>query len=122
MHALVPSQKLINQVNQVVSRNQPFEMLYSLNCQNLCGDFHEDLDFRFSWGITALIQRFTGKAKDQNQRRIMHRENSVASVSFNFSCYSKKIKNLMNFRCHLFCLHQYFMTQILQKHWHQPLT
>lgn len=92
MHALVPSQKLITQVNQVVSRNQPFEMLYSLNCQNLCGDFHEDLDFRFSWGITALIQRFTGKAKDPNQRRILHRENSVASVSFLFVLnFSSKI-------------------------------
>ncbi|KAF2901910.1 hypothetical protein ILUMI_04280 [Ignelater luminosus] len=39
-------------------RRQPFEILYRLNCDNLCADFREDLEFRFSWGITALIQRF----------------------------------------------------------------
>lgn len=42
----------------VMPRRQPFEILYRLNCDNLCADFHEDLEFRFSWGITALIQRF----------------------------------------------------------------
>lgn len=36
---------------------RPFELLYRLNCDNLCADFHEDLEFRFTWGITALIQR-----------------------------------------------------------------
>lgn len=41
-------------------RQQPFEILYRLNCDNLCADFHEDLEFRFSWGITSLVQRFAG--------------------------------------------------------------
>lgn len=44
----------------VLPRRQPFEILYRLNCDNLCADFHEDLEFRFSWGITTLIQRFAG--------------------------------------------------------------
>ncbi|KAG5680721.1 hypothetical protein PVAND_010211 [Polypedilum vanderplanki] len=62
MTALVPKEKLKDQTNQIITaRNQPFEMLYSLNCQNLCSDFQEDLEFRFSWGITALIQRFNAK-------------------------------------------------------------
>ncbi|XP_037914832.1 transmembrane GTPase Marf isoform X3 [Hermetia illucens] len=63
MHALIPSEKVAAHTKQIVTRPQPFEMLYSLNCQNLCADFQEDLDFKFSWGITAMIQRFTGKAK-----------------------------------------------------------
>ncbi|XP_026461618.1 transmembrane GTPase Marf [Ctenocephalides felis] len=42
-------------------RTGPFEILYRLNCDNLCADFTERLEFRFSWGITALIQRFAGK-------------------------------------------------------------
>ncbi|XP_043269908.1 transmembrane GTPase Marf isoform X2 [Venturia canescens] len=42
-------------------RREPFEIFYRLNCDNLCADFHEDLEFRFSWGITALINRFAGK-------------------------------------------------------------
>lgn len=67
MHALVPSEKLVVQT-KVVTRSQPFEMLYSLNCQNLCADFQEDLEFKFSWGITAMIQRFTGKAKGLNKK------------------------------------------------------
>ncbi|XP_026474458.1 transmembrane GTPase Marf-like [Ctenocephalides felis] len=35
-------------------RTGPFEILYRLNCDNLCADFTERLEFRFSWGITAL--------------------------------------------------------------------
>lgn len=64
MTALVQAEKLaIHAPNVIASRNQPFEMLYSLNCQNLCADFQEDLEFKFSWGITAMIKRFTGKGK-----------------------------------------------------------
>lgn len=62
MTALVPKEKLKEQTHHVIaSRNQPFEMLYTLNCQNLCSDFQEDLDFRFSWGITSLIQRYNAR-------------------------------------------------------------
>ncbi|XP_008198472.1 transmembrane GTPase Marf isoform X2 [Tribolium castaneum] len=46
--------------NFILPRRQPFEILYRLNCDNLCADFTEDLEFRFSWGITTLIQRFAG--------------------------------------------------------------
>lgn len=44
----------------MVPRREPFEVLYRLNCDNLCADFQEDIDFRFSFGMTALIQRFMG--------------------------------------------------------------
>ncbi|XP_045475700.1 transmembrane GTPase Marf [Harmonia axyridis] len=43
----------------ILPRRQPFEILYRLNCDNLCADFHEDLEFRFSWGLTSIIQRFS---------------------------------------------------------------
>lgn len=79
MHALVPNEKVIAPT-KIASRTQPFEMLYSLNCQNLCADFQEDLEFKFSWGITAMIQRFTGKVKERNMKRqpaIMNRQGSV---------------------------------------------
>nr|CAG4640638.1 EOG090X01A3 [Eulimnadia texana] len=42
-------------------RREPFEVLYRLNCDNLCADFVEDIEFRFSLGITSLMQRFLGK-------------------------------------------------------------
>uniref|UniRef100_A0A1B0FKM6 Dynamin-type G domain-containing protein n=1 Tax=Glossina morsitans morsitans TaxID=37546 RepID=A0A1B0FKM6_GLOMM len=63
MHALVPNEKFNEQAKQILARTQPFEMLYSLNCQNLCADFQEALEFKFSWGISAMLQRFTGKIR-----------------------------------------------------------
>ncbi|XP_014208736.1 transmembrane GTPase Marf isoform X2 [Copidosoma floridanum] len=60
MSCLLPENKRQITMN-VLPRREPFEILYRLNCENLCADFHEDLEFRFSWGITALISRFAGK-------------------------------------------------------------
>lgn len=60
MSCLLPENKRQMSMN-VLPRREPFEILYRLNCDNLCADFHEDLEFRFSWGITALINRFAGK-------------------------------------------------------------
>lgn len=59
MQTLIPeTQRKTSSI--MLPRRQPFEILYRLNCDNLCADFHEDLEFRFSWGITTLIQRFAG--------------------------------------------------------------
>lgn len=60
MSSLLPENKRQMTLNYL-PRREPFEILYRLNCDNLCADFHEDLEFRFSWGITALINRFAGK-------------------------------------------------------------
>ncbi|ERL86642.1 hypothetical protein D910_04048, partial [Dendroctonus ponderosae] len=49
--------------NIVMPRRQPFEILYRLNCDNLCADFHEDLEFRFSYGVMALLQRFASSGR-----------------------------------------------------------
>ena len=38
-----------------------FEMAYRLDCRNLCADFCEDIEFRFSLGLASLIRRFMGK-------------------------------------------------------------
>ncbi|XP_061401900.1 transmembrane GTPase Marf isoform X1 [Musca vetustissima] len=82
MHALVPNENLLPQAQKIVARSQPFEMLYSLNCQNLCADFQEDLEFKFSWGITAMIQRFTGKVRERNSKKqpaILNRQGSMVN-------------------------------------------
>lgn len=83
MTALVPSEKLKEVTSHVISsRNQPFEMLYSLNCQNLCSDFHEELEFRFSWGITSLIQRFNARrAAGKGSKAVKGRNNGNLNVS-----------------------------------------
>ncbi|KAL1490665.1 hypothetical protein ABEB36_013323 [Hypothenemus hampei] len=59
MEKLIP-ENYRNVNNIIMPRKQPFEILYRLNCDNLCADFHEDLEFRFSYGLTALIHRFSG--------------------------------------------------------------
>ncbi|KAG7306983.1 hypothetical protein JYU34_007106 [Plutella xylostella] len=61
MYSILPSGKRAAAANYIIPHQQPFEVLYRLNCDNLCADFQEDLSFRFSYGITALIQRFQGK-------------------------------------------------------------
>ncbi|KAH8245231.1 hypothetical protein KR032_006863 [Drosophila birchii] len=80
MHALVPNEQLLATSTKMVVRTQPFEMLYSLNCQNLCADFQEDLEFKFSWGMAAMIQRFTGKVRERskkNQPALVNRQSSI---------------------------------------------
>lgn len=80
MHALVPNEQLISNSAKLAVRTQPFEMLYSLNCQNLCADFQEDLEFKFSWGIAAMIQRFTGKVRERSKKQtpaLVNRQSSI---------------------------------------------
>lgn len=58
MVRLLPDDK--KQILSILPRKEPFQILYRLNCDNLCSDFQEDLEFRFSWGLTTLINRFMG--------------------------------------------------------------
>lgn len=83
MTALVPKEKLKEQTAHIITaRNQPFEMLYTLNCQNLCSDFQEDLEFRFSWGITSLIQRFNARrAAVKSGKAVKYRNNGNLNTS-----------------------------------------
>lgn len=60
MSSLLPDNKR-QMYHNILPRREPFKILYRLNCDNLCADFHEDLEFRFSWGFTAIINRFAGK-------------------------------------------------------------
>ncbi|KAM4772080.1 mitofusin-1 [Rhinophrynus dorsalis] len=37
-----------------------FDLSYNINCDKLCSDFQEDIEFHFSFGWTALINRYLG--------------------------------------------------------------
>jgi len=52
----------------ILPRREAFEVLYHLNCDNLCSDFQEDLSFKFSLGFSCLMARFmaAGQAKKRN--------------------------------------------------------
>merc|ERR1719438_230842 len=64
MTALLPLEKQTVSRN-ILPRRETFEVLYHLNCDNLCSDFQEDLGFKFSLGLNCLINRFmaAGSAK-----------------------------------------------------------
>ncbi|XP_059610826.1 transmembrane GTPase Marf isoform X2 [Phlebotomus argentipes] len=83
MHSLLPSDVLSQKLTTYAVRQQPFEMFYTLNCQNLCADFQEDLEFRFSWGVTAILQRINNRAKDKksgDKTHMITRQSSQSSV------------------------------------------
>lgn len=66
MTALLPPEKQTVSRN-ILPRREAFEILYHLNCENLCADFQEDLSFRFSLGFGCLMKRFL--APDPRKRR-----------------------------------------------------
>ncbi len=55
---LLPPDSRQHAINSIP--NKDFEVAYRLDCRNLCADFQEDVEFRFSLGITALMHRFLG--------------------------------------------------------------
>lgn len=55
---IVPLLMIMMQVSRnILPRREAFEVLYHLNCDNLCSDFVEDLSFKFSLGFNCLMQR-----------------------------------------------------------------
>lgn len=57
MSTLLPEDK--RNINVTSTKREPFEVLYRLHCDNLCGDFHEQLEFKFSWGLSTLVTRIS---------------------------------------------------------------
>ncbi|XP_056016681.1 mitofusin-2-like isoform X2 [Ostrea edulis] len=58
LSALLPDETKQN-LDNVLPKSQ-FEIAYRLDCRNLCAEFQEDIQFRFSFGISALMGRFLG--------------------------------------------------------------
>uniref|UniRef100_A0A8C5UMR6 Mitofusin 2 n=1 Tax=Microcebus murinus TaxID=30608 RepID=A0A8C5UMR6_MICMU len=56
-----------SQIDMLVPR-QCFSLSYDLNCDKLCADFQEDIEFHFSLGWTMLVNRFLGP---KNSRRAL---------------------------------------------------
>uniref|UniRef100_A0AAR2II37 Dynamin-type G domain-containing protein n=1 Tax=Pygocentrus nattereri TaxID=42514 RepID=A0AAR2II37_PYGNA len=67
LHMHVPSRK--------------FEMAYELNFKALCADFQEDIEFQFSLGWTALVNRFLGPANARQALNILDKNLKASSHS-----------------------------------------
>ncbi|XP_025413801.1 transmembrane GTPase Marf isoform X4 [Sipha flava] len=86
MSSLLPENK--RNISLSNSKCKPFEILYRLHCDNLCSDFHEDLEFKFSWGLSKIYRRVTSlKIWSQTQSRISYypsqNQSTSAEGSFN---------------------------------------
>lgn len=110
LSALLPDETK-QHLDSVLPKNQ-FEIAYRLDCRNLCADFQEDIQFRFSFGITALMERFlgrkgvktvlTGKGNTVSFCKVFVvmlfsslKKKSLALSSLNRMCLTKKKKNSM---------------------------
>lgn len=68
MSALLPENK--RNISLSNSKCKPFEVFYRLHCDNLCTDFHEQLEFKFSWGLSKIYRRVSS-LNGQAQPRIL---------------------------------------------------
>jgi len=67
----------------ILPRREAFEVLYHLNCDNLCSDFQEDLGFKFSLGFSCLMARFmaAGQTKKRNGHQSYNYQNIPRPMS-----------------------------------------
>jgi len=82
MTALLPPEKQTVSRN-ILPRREAFEVLYHLNCDNLCSDFQEDLSFKFSLGFSCLMTRFmaAGQTKKRNGHQSYNHQNIPRPMS-----------------------------------------
>ncbi|XP_038565736.1 mitofusin-1-like, partial [Micropterus salmoides] len=75
---------------QLSAPSSSFELTYDLGLATLCADFHENINFQFSLGWTALVTRFIGTTKAKRalsssdprlQERSSFKEEMVVSIA-----------------------------------------
>lgn len=65
--ALLPAEdKKAHYIEFNVKPRESFEILFKLNCESICSDFQEDLEFRFSFGVLTMIMNFMGTSKGKS--------------------------------------------------------
>ncbi|XP_071945014.1 mitofusin-2-like isoform X2 [Antedon mediterranea] len=58
MSALLPEERQ-SQMSSLIFRRD-FDLSYRLDCRHLCADFKENIQFQFSLGLTAMMNKFLG--------------------------------------------------------------
>lgn len=86
-------------MDSIVPRSD-FAVSYRLDCSNLCSDFREDIDFKFSLGFTSLWQRFVETQKESLTRSknmteltspsLLHSTNDLLTTANNISFLTSK--------------------------------
>ncbi|XP_013771955.1 mitofusin-2-like [Limulus polyphemus] len=81
MSSLLP-QEHRQQMTNIMPRHN-FEVLYRINCDSLCSDFQEDLEFQFSLGLVSLMKRFLGPRNTKRAKETIPRPIGIAHQSPN---------------------------------------
>uniref|UniRef100_A0A673Z127 Mitofusin 1b n=1 Tax=Salmo trutta TaxID=8032 RepID=A0A673Z127_SALTR len=66
---------------QMVVPCHKFDLSYDLNCATLCSDFQENIEFQFSMGWTALVNRFLGPTNANRALMLITRSLSTTPSS-----------------------------------------
>jgi len=75
--SILSNPKHRSDVDSIVLRSD-FAVSYRLDCSNLCSDFHEDIQFKFSLGLTSLWKHFV---ENQQESKYTTADNLTALTS-----------------------------------------
>ncbi|CAB1324688.1 unnamed protein product [Coregonus sp. 'balchen'] len=70
---------------QMLVPSRKFDMSYDLNCATLCSDFQENIEFQFSMGWTALVNRFLGPTNAKRALMLVERNFQVTQMTRSLS-------------------------------------
>jgi mitofusin 2 len=89
-------------VDTIVPRSD-FAVSYRLDCSNLCSDFREDIQFKFSLGLSSLWQRFvqnqtvsmttaqyTNELSSSSSSSLLNSTNEILTTANNISALTSK--------------------------------
>uniref|UniRef100_A0A8C7GMX7 Mitofusin 1b n=1 Tax=Oncorhynchus kisutch TaxID=8019 RepID=A0A8C7GMX7_ONCKI len=65
--------------------SRKFDLSYNLNCATLCSDFQENIEFQFSMGWTALVNRFLGPTNAKRALMLVDRNFQVTQMTHSLS-------------------------------------
>uniref|UniRef100_A0A8C8HDG2 Dynamin-type G domain-containing protein n=1 Tax=Oncorhynchus tshawytscha TaxID=74940 RepID=A0A8C8HDG2_ONCTS len=67
---------------QTLVPSRKFDLSYNLNCATLCSDFQENIEFQFSMGWTALVNRFLGPTNAKRALMLVDRNFQFCDMGF----------------------------------------
>ena len=73
-------------VDSIIPRSD-FAISYRLDCSNLCSNFREDIQFKFSLGLTSLWERFVQNQKQSltTSNQLIHSSNDLLTTANNLA-------------------------------------
>ncbi|CAM4951940.1 unnamed protein product [Rotaria socialis] len=89
--SILSTNELRSSVDSIIPRSD-FAVSYRLDCSNLCLDFHEDIKFKFSLGLTSLWERFVKNQTESkyNSSLLVNSSNDLLATTNNITALTTK--------------------------------